>query len=223
VTAPQLLPRVEIEPTRAAVPASVIWLHGLGADGHDFEPIVPYLGVPWARFVFPHAPVRPVTINAGYVMPAWYDIATLGRGGADVAHVAETRRQITALLEHEAQRGTASERTVLAGFSQGAGIALYTGLRHPQRLGGILVASGYELLPETLENEAAAANRETPILFCHGLHDELVPAAAGREAYEARVREGRPAEWREFPIGHEVSMPEIETIGAWLRERLPSG
>ena len=110
---------------------------------------------------------------------------------------------------------------MLAGFSQGAGIALYTGLRHPRRLAGILVASGYELWPETLAAEAAPENLATPILFCHGIHDDLVPAAAGREAYEARVKEGRSAEWREFPISHEVSMPEIETIGAWLRARLP--
>jgi phospholipase/carboxylesterase len=238
-----LLPRVEIEPTVAGAPATVLWLHGLGADGHDFEPIVPYLGLPWARFVFPHAPARPVTIfsradaegvrpsdrrraepdkNQGYVMPAWYDITSLGRGGADVAHVAETRRQITALLDRESERGVLSERIVLAGFSQGAGIALYTGLRHPRRLGGILVASGYELWPETLAQEVAPENFATPILFCHGLHDDLVPAAAGREAYEARVKEGRSAEWREFPISHEVSMPEIETIGAWLRSRLPA-
>jgi phospholipase/carboxylesterase len=154
-------------------------------------------------------------------MPAWYDIQSLGRGGANVAHVAETRRQITALLDLEVERGVPSERIVLAGFSQGAGIALYTGLRHPRPLAGILALSGYELLPETLDAEVAAENRSTPILFCHGSYDELVPAAAGREAYEARMREGRPAEWREFPIAHEVSMPEIETIGAWLRDRLP--
>jgi phospholipase/carboxylesterase len=182
---------------------------------------VPYLGVPWVRFVFPHAPSRPVTINQGYVMPAWYDITGLGRGGANVGHVSETRRQVTALLDRESERGVPSEHTVLAGFSQGAGIALYTGLRHPRRLGGILVASGYELMPETLAAEGSPANLATPILFCHGLYDDLVPAAAGREAYDARIREGRPAEWREFPISHEVSMPEIETIGAWLRERLP--
>jgi phospholipase/carboxylesterase len=221
VSTPDLLPRVEIEPTAAGRPATVLWLHGLGADGHDFEPIVPYLGVPWVRFVFPHAPSRPVTINQGYVMPAWYDITGLGRGGANVGHVSETRRRVTALLDRESERGVPSERTVLAGFSQGAGIALYTGLRHPRRLGGILVASGYELMPETLAAEGSPANLATPILFCHGLYDDLVPAAAGREAYDARIREGRPAEWREFPISHEVSMPEIETIGAWLRERLP--
>jgi phospholipase/carboxylesterase len=218
-----LLPRVEVRPSADGLPATVLWLHGLGADGNDFVPIVGELGVPWVRFVFPHAPSRPVTINAGYVMPAWYDIQSLGRGGANVAHVAETRRQITALLDHEAERGVPSERTVLAGFSQGAGIALYTGLRHPRRLAGILALSGYELLPETLAAEVAPANRSTPILFCHGSYDDLVPASAGREAYEARLREGRPAEWREFPIAHEVSMPEIGTIGAWLRDRLPRG
>jgi phospholipase/carboxylesterase len=221
VPAADLLPRVEIEPSDEGAPATVVWLHGLGADGHDFGPIVPYLGVPWVRFVFPHAPARPVTINNGYVMPAWYDITDLGRGGANLEHVAQTRRQVTSLLEREVERGVPPERTVLAGFSQGAGIALYTGLRHPRRLGGILVASGYELRPETLASEAAAENLDTPILFCHGSYDDLLPVALGREAYAARLAEGRPVEWREFPIGHEVSMPEIETFGAWLRERLP--
>jgi phospholipase/carboxylesterase len=221
VSTTELLPRVEIEPSAPGAPAAVVWLHGLGADGHDFGPIVPYLGVPWVRFVFPHAPARPVTINNGYVMPAWYDITDLARGGANLEHVALTRRQVTALLEREVERGVPSERTILAGFSQGGGIALYTGLRHRRRLGGILVASGYELLPETLAAEAATENLATPILFCHGVYDDLVPAARGREAFAARVAEGRPAEWREFPIGHEVSMPEIETFGAWLRERLP--
>ena len=216
-----LLPRVEIEPSERATPASVIWLHGLGADGHDFEPIVPYLALPWARFVFPHAPSRPVTINQGYVMPAWYDITGVGRGGANVGQVEVARRQVTALLEREVERGVPSERIVLAGFSQGAGMALYTGLRHPRPLAGILALSGYELLPETLGLEGAAENRATPILFCHGTYDDLVLTAYGREAYEARRAEGRPVQWREFPIGHEVSMPEIETVGEWLRERLP--
>jgi phospholipase/carboxylesterase len=219
--ASELLPRVEVEPSAPGAPASVVWLHGLGADGHDFGPIVPYLGVPWVRFVFPHAPSRPVTINAGYVMPAWYDITALDRGGANVEHVAATRRQVTALLEREVERGVRSERTVLAGFSQGGGIALYTGLRHRRPLAGILVASGYDLLPETLATEAAPENLRTPILFCHGVDDDLVPAALGRAAFAARRAEGRPVEWREFPIGHEVSMPEIETFGAWLRKRLP--
>ena len=219
--AQDLLPRVEVEPSAPGATATVLWLHGLGADGNDFVPIVSELGLPWARFVFPHAPSRPVTINSGYVMPAWYDIKSLGRGGADLGHVAQTRGAITALLDHELGRGVPSERTVLAGFSQGAGIALYTGLRHPRPLAGILALSGYELLPETLGEEATVENRATSILFCHGMYDDLVPATAGREAYEARIREGRPAQWQEFPIAHEVSLPEIEAIGAWLRERLP--
>jgi phospholipase/carboxylesterase len=220
VSSDELLPRVEIEPSATGEPAAVVWLHGLGADGHDFEPIVPYLGVPWARFVFPHAPSRPVTINGGYVMPAWFDITGLGRGGANLEHVAQTRRQVTALLDREIERGVPSRRVVLAGFSQGGGVALYTGLRHPRPLGGILVASGFELLPETLGAEVAAENLGTPILLCHGLYDDLVPVARGREAFEARRAEGRPVEWRDFPIGHEVSMEEIETFGAWLRQRL---
>ena len=219
---PELLPYVEIAPNAPGAPASVVWLHGLGANGHDFEPIVPYLGLPWARFVFPHAPARPVTINSGFVMPAWYDVTGFGRGGANVEHIAATRREVSALLERERERGVPPERTVLAGFSQGAAIALYVALRHPEPLAGILVASGYELLPESLGSEAAPANLRTPILFAHGAEDDLVPAARGRDAWAARVAEGRPAEWREFPIGHEVSMPEIELFGEWLRARLPA-
>ena len=219
--AADLPPRVEIEPTDAGAPAAVVWLHGLGADGHDFEPIVPYLGLPWARFVFPHAPARAVTINAGYVMPAWYDVTGFGRGGANVAHVAEARRMVDALIGRELERAVPSRRIVLAGFSQGGAVALYAGLRFPLPLAGILVASSYELLAESLAAEAAAANLDTPILFTHGANDDLVPVERGRAAFDARLAEGRPAEWREFPIGHEVSMPEIELFGAWLRGRLP--
>jgi phospholipase/carboxylesterase len=221
VTITDLLPSVEVDPSAAGAPASVIWLHGLGADGHDFEPIVPYLGAPWVRFVFPHAPARPVTINAGYVMPAWYDVIGFGRGGANLDHVAQARRQVTALIARERERGVPSERVVLAGFSQGGAIALYAGLRHPEPLAGLLVASSYELLPETLPDEAAPANLRTPILFTHGTLDDLVPVDRGRSAWAARVAEGRPAEWHDFPIGHEVSMPEIELFGEWLCARLP--
>jgi phospholipase/carboxylesterase len=221
VNGADLLPSVEIDASADGIPAAVVWLHGLGADGHDFEPIVPHLRLPWARFVFPHAPARPVTINQGYVMPAWYDVTGFGRGGANLEHVAAARRQVTALLGREAERGVPSQRIVLAGFSQGGAIALYVGLRHPEPLAGLLIASAYGLLPETLHDEAAPANLRTPILFAHGALDDLVPVERGRSTWAARVAEGRPADWREFPIGHEVSLPEIELFGEWLRARLP--
>jgi phospholipase/carboxylesterase len=218
-----LLPAVEIEPDARAesAPACVLWLHGLGADGHDFEPIVPYLQLPHARYVFPHAPRRAVTINGGFVMPAWYDITSL-RGDADQGQMRETLLQVAALLEREEQR-VSSRRIVLAGFSQGGAMALLAGLRHPRPLAGILVLSAYRprLTGETAAQEEHPANTATPILFCHGSADELVPAARGRAACDELTAGGRPVEWREFPIGHEVSMPEIQLVADWLHRCLP--
>jgi len=200
---------------------SVVWLHGLGADGHDFEPIVPLLDRPDVRFVFPNAPARPVTINGGMVMPAWYDILTLGGPGPGerAPDVRQSARQIEALLEREERRGAASSRIVLAGFSQGAAMALFVGIRYPRPLLGIMVLSGYEVLAETREAEASAANRTTPILFCHGTHDPLVAVGRGQQAYRAHASPERPTEWHDFPIGHEVSPPEIGVIRSWLAER----
>jgi phospholipase/carboxylesterase len=198
-----------------------VWLHGLGADGHDFAPIVPHLEMPWVRFVFPHAPQRPVTINGGMQMRAWYDVRGLGPGGADASHVAESRRQVENLLAHETARGLPTERILLAGFSQGGAVAMHSALRHGHRLAGVLVLSAYDLLAEGLESEAAEENRDTPLLFCHGTHDPLVPVDRGRAAYEARCAEGRTAEWHEFPMGHEVCLPEIQLVARWLRQRLP--
>src|SRR5687767_1655760 len=146
----EILPSVEVEP-QGEPAGSVIWLHGLGADGHDFEGLVPVLGLPRVRFVFPHAPLRGVTINGGMLMRAWYDIVRFDRGdgGGQPSHVRESAELIAALLAREAERGVPAGRTVLAGFSQGAALALHVGTRHPERLGGILVLSGYEVLPET--------------------------------------------------------------------------
>ncbi len=216
-----LLPSIEIEPTEAGEAASVVWLHGLGASGHDFEPIVPLLHLGWARFVLPHAPARPVTINNGVLMPAWYDIEGLGKRGANPQHVAESKQQTEALMARERDRGVPSRRIVLAGFSQGGAIALYTGLRHSHPLGGVLVLSSYEILPESLEEERCAENEATPLLFCHGSDDPMVPVERGQAACEARVAEDRPTEWHEFAMGHEVCLEEIELIARWLRERLP--
>lgn len=219
-----VLPCVEID-AREAASASVILLHGLGADGHDFAPIVPALRMPWARFVFPHAPAMPVTINGGWVMPSWYDIRNLDldphvRGRENVAHVQDSAAKVEVLIAREVARGIPARRIVLAGFSQGGALALYTGLRHPERLAGILVLSAYELLAEA-HAEHSEANATTPVLLCHGRQDPVVPIFAGRAAHESMLRSGRDARWLEFPIAHEVSVPEIEAVATWLHERLP--
>ncbi len=229
------LPTVEVAPRDAPASASVIWLHGLGASGHDFEPIVPLLDLPHARFIFPHAPEIPVTINNGWVMRAWYDIRSLDRGPdrEDSVQIRTSAASIHALIERERQRGIDSERIVLGGFSQGGAMTLYTGLRYPHRLAGLLALSAYMLLPQALPQEIAAANQQTPMLFAHGTFDDLVPTFAGRAALEqisALDREGqgtdggalRELRWQEYPMGHEVSPAELALVGTWLRERLPA-
>ncbi len=220
---PQLLPCVEIGPQREPAVGSVLWLHGLGANGHDFEPIVPMLGLPRIRFVFPHAPSQPVTINGGIVMPAWYDILTLDRSPkrereADIRRSAEL---IESLLEREKERGVPAERIVLAGFSQGAAMALHVGLRHREALAGLLVLSGYRVLPGCFESERSDANRRTPMLMAHGTRDPLLPVELGHEARDFLRAQMPEAEirWREYPIQHEVSVPEIQAVAAWLAER----
>ena len=215
---PEFLPCVEIDPP-GKPEGVVLWLHGLGADGHDFEPVVPILGLPRARFVFPHAPRAPVTINGGMVMPTWYDILAIGGGGANEADVRRSAKQLQALLEREEQRGVPADRIILAGFSQGAAMALHVGTRYPRALRGIMALSGYEVLPHTREREETPANRMTPMLFCHGTADPLVPIAAGRLAYEAHAHPERPAEWHEFPMAHEVSPSELTVIRQWLGAR----
>ena len=214
----ELLPCVEIEP-RGDTQGSVVWMHGLGASGHDFEDIVPLLKLPDVHFVFPHAPNHAVTINGGLIMPAWYDIRTLGSsGGENPDHVRDSARRIEALLERERQRGVAPGRIVIAGFSQGGAMALFVGTRHPETLAGIMVLSGYEVLPETREVETSEANRATPLLFCHGSDDPMVDVRRARQAYDTYVA-GRPAEWHEFPMGHQVCIEEIEVVRDWLHAR----
>ncbi|MCB9704770.1 MAG: alpha/beta hydrolase [Myxococcales bacterium] len=219
------LPCVEVEPERGAASAAVIWLHGLGADGHDFEPVVPLLGLPHARFVFPHAPPIPVTINGGWVMRAWYDIRTLEQrpDREDPRQIRASAARIAALLDRERARGIPSARIVLAGFSQGGAMALYTGLRYPAALAGLIALSAYMLLPETLPAELAPANQATPALLAHGRFDDLVPPFAGRAAHDqVRALPGeREVEWHEYPIGHEVSPPELAAVAAWLQRRIP--
>jgi phospholipase/carboxylesterase len=214
----EFLPCVEIDPP-GKPEGVVVWLHGLGADGHDFEPIVPILGLPRARFVFPHAPRGPVTFNGGRVMPAWYDIVAIGGNGAKEEDVRRSAKQLRALLEREEQKGVPADRIILAGFSQGAAMALHVGTRYPRALRGIMALSGYEVLPHTREREETPANRTTPMLFCHGTADPLVPIAAGRLAYEAHAHPERPAHWHEFPMAHEVSPSELTVIRQWLGAR----
>ena len=215
-----VLPCVEIDAQGEAA-GTVLWMHGLGASGHDFEPIVPLLELPHVRFVFPHAPARGVTINGGLIMPAWYDILALGTatGGEDADDVRESAALIEALIARENGRGVPSENVVLAGFSQGAAMALFVGTRHPRPLRGIMVLSGYEVLARTRDAETSEANRKTPLLACHGTYDPMVTIARARAAFDAHEA-GRPeAEWHQFPMGHEVCPPEIDVIRRWLAAR----
>ncbi len=205
--------------------ASVIWLHGLGADGHDFVPIVPELKLPpstGVRFVFPHAQVRPVTLNMGMRMRAWYDIKTLtAEGRADEEGLRESVTRVTSLIAAERALGIAPERIVIAGFSQGAAVALHAALRHPEPLAGVLALSCYLPLQATLAAQLSEANKPTPILMCHGAQDPVLPHALGLMARDWLRAAGYRVEWKEYPMQHQVCMPEIQDIGAWLRARLP--
>ena len=218
-----LLETIEIE-TGPTPRAAVIWMHGLGADGHDFEPIVPELdldGAPPIRFVFPHAPMRPVTINAGAVMRAWYDI--LGVGGVrreDEQGVRASQRDIEALIEREKRRDIPAARIVLAGFSQGGAMALQTGLRHPERLAGLLILSSALPLADTLAVEAHAANRDVPIFMAHGTHDPVVRFEWAELSRKTLVDAGWKVEWHAYPMEHAAVPEEIEAVGAFLRKVL---
>lgn len=210
---------LELE-TGAGPKAAVIWLHGLGADGHDFEPVVPMLGLPPSlalRFVFPHAPVRPVTINMGMAMRAWYDILQLGGGGAeDEDGIRSSQRLLEGLIAREQARGIDPAKIVLAGFSQGGAIVLQTGLRHPQRLAGILALSTYLPLGKTLADERHRANFDTPIFMAHGSMDELIPLAWAEASRDALKAIGYSVDWQAYPMGHAVCPEEIAAIGRWL-------
>lgn len=216
----ELLPAVEIE-TGAQPQCAVIWLHGLGADGHDFEPIVDELDLdplPAIRFVFPHAPTRPVTINGGYVMRAWYDIVSpdFSQRREDEKGVRESAQQLEALIAREKARGIADDHIVLAGFSQGGAIALHTGLRHGQRLAGILALSTYVPLAEMLAAEAHAANRDVPIFMAHGHGDTVIPYEFGQRSGELLQAQGYPLQWHPYFCDHTVAMEELRDIEGWL-------
>jgi phospholipase/carboxylesterase len=217
--------RDEVRLTPAQPPAaSVILLHGLGADGWDFVPIVDELALPDSlsvRFVFPHAPVRPVTVNNGYEMRAWYDIrAFTPEGRADAAGLAESTRRVDACLRAEIADGVPASRIVLAGFSQGGAVALSAGLRFGERLAGLLAMSSYLPFPETLAAEQSAAQAHLPILLCHGRLDPVVPIGMGAEARDVLRAQGHAVEWHEYPMQHEVCTAELGEIARWLRARL---
>jgi phospholipase/carboxylesterase len=217
------LDAVELEP-KAAPDAAVVLMHGLGADGHDFESLVPELRLPASpsiRWVFPHAPVRPVTINAGYRMRAWYDIAGLDRRSReDEAGIRESARAVLDLVRRERERGIDGSRIVLAGFSQGGALALFAALRWPERLAGVAALSTYLPLASTLEKEAHPANAATPVFMAHGTDDSLVSPDLGRGSRDLLRSLGYDVEWHEYPIPHSVCAEEVADLRAWLLRAL---
>jgi phospholipase/carboxylesterase len=203
--------------------AAVIWLHGLGANGHDFEPIVPELNLSSlaVRFVFPHAPSQPVTLNGGMIMPSWYDIYSLGfTTREDERGIYRMAPAIEALIRRECERDIACERIVLAGFSQGGAMALHVGLRYPQRLAGIMGLSTYLPLHARLEAERSSANANTPVLMAHGNHDPVVDFSFGVHSRDFLVHLGYPVEWHQYAMPHAVCPQEIDDVRQWLLQRL---
>jgi len=217
------IPAIEIE-TASDPSFCVIWMHGLGADGSDFVPVVPELGLPdtpAVRFIFPHAPAIPVTCNGGYVMPAWYDIYSLDehRRDADEAGIRASRDTICALIARENARGIPSRNIVLAGFSQGGAIAYTTGLTHPEPLAGIVALSTYIPAPDLIAKEAGPANAATPVFAAHGTEDDVVSPGLGERARDFLLARGQPMTWHTYRMPHSVCLEEIADIGAWLTSR----
>jgi phospholipase/carboxylesterase len=200
---------------------SIIWMHGLGADGHDFEPLVPELlddGMPTMRFVFPHAPVRPVTINNGYKMRAWYDIIGIDRRSAeDFAGMTASTESIGELIKAENQRGVPTSRIVIAGFSQGGAMALHIGTRHPEKLAGVIALSCYLPRSSELATARAEANQATPIFMAHGTQDPVVPYPLGEESQRLLASAGYSVEWHSYPMPHSLCEPEVADLRAWLK------
>ena len=215
----QLLETVEIEPAGKATGA-VIWLHGLGADGHDFEPIVPELqlsGDVELRFVFPHAPVRPVTLNGGMPMRAWYDIVGLDRKASqDEAGIRASAAELDTLVRRECERGLTLGNIAVAGFSQGGAIALHAGLRYPARLAGIMGLSTYLPMEDTLLAERSSANADVPVFMGHGAQDPVLPIQMGQHSCEVLQSNGYPVEWHQYMMAHSVCPEEIRHIREWL-------
>jgi phospholipase/carboxylesterase len=221
----ELLTCVELEPD-APARASVIWLHGLGADGHDFPPIIPELDLDPAlavRFVFPHAPKIPVTANGGMIMRAWYDITDVDlRRRNDRTGVARSLDAVRQLIARENQRGIPSERILLAGFSQGGAIALHAALRHRERVLGLVALSTYIVCEDELVADLAPANRGIAVFQGHGLADPIVPIERGRAAQDKLRDLGCVLDWHAYPMQHQVCWEEIQDLGAWLRARFAS-
>jgi phospholipase/carboxylesterase len=218
-----LLETIQTE-TAPSPTASVIWLHGLGADGADFVPIVRELdltGCPPIRFIFPHAPTMPVTINNGYVMRAWYDILGMDLvRREDEAGLRKSQQAVEQLIEHEKSRGIAANRIILAGFSQGCAMTLQTGLRHPEKLAGLLCLSGYLPIHTTIPDERHSANHDTPIFMAHGRGDPVVTIDRAEKSRDILQTLGYKVEWHEYMMPHSVCAEEVEDIGAWLRRVL---
>jgi phospholipase/carboxylesterase len=218
-----LLPHIQIE-TAPQPSAAVIWLHGLGADGHDFAGLVPELdvsGCPAIRFIFPHAPAIPVTVNGGYVMPAWYDIfGTDLIGRQDAVGIRASAQAVAALIEREMARGIPAHRMVLAGFSQGCAMALHTGLRFPHTLAGIMALSGYLPLADQFSAERTAANAHTPIFMAHGSQDPVVVPARGEASRDLLVKMWYPVQWHSYPMPHSLHPREVADIAIFLRQVL---
>jgi len=204
----------------APITASVIWLHGLGADGHDFAGITSQLQLPKSlgiRFIFPHAPVRSITLNRGFAMRAWFDIYSLNNlNQEDQAGIQLSEQAISQLLQQQQIAGVPAARIILAGFSQGGAMALYTGLRYPERLGGILGLSTYLPLLPQFSSQAHEANRQTPIFLAHGDQDDILPLELGETTRNYLQQAGYSVEWRQYPMAHEVCLPEIADISRWL-------
>ena len=214
------LESIEIE-TAPGPQASIIWMHGLGADGSDFAPLAGEIELPVAvRYIFPHAPMMPVSINGGYVMRAWYDISDAAIRREDEQGVRASQQSVEALLAREKSRGSAAQRIVLAGFSQGGAIALQAGLRHAERLAGIMALSTYVPLADTLAPEAHPANREVPIFMAHGSADPMIAFARAQASRELLQQQGYAVEWHEYRMPHAVCPEEIADIGVWLRRVL---
>lgn len=219
----QLLDNIEIE-TAPNPQVAVIWMHGLGADGNDFVPLVKELdlaGLPGIRFIFPHAKTMPVTINNGYVMRAWYDIA-----GTDIARredeagLRASQVDVEALIAREKARGIPAERIILAGFSQGCAMALQTGLRHDEKLAGLLCLSGYVPLADKISNERSEASLKTPIFLVHGTHDGVIPVAKAHQSRDLLKALGYQVEWHEYMMQHSLCLEEVNDISAWLKKVL---
>lgn len=218
-----LLPFVEVNPKNTPK-AAVIWLHGLGDSGNGFAPIVPELKLPEElaiRFIFPHAPVRPVTINNGMEMRAWYDITSLDfNNRADSQGVEESSELVKQLIEQEIANGIPANKIVLAGFSQGGVIALHLGTRYEKTLAGIMSLSSYMSEPEKLSDEAEQANRSTSIFIAHGQYDDVVPVFMGNAAFKVLESNHYPVTWQEYPMQHNVCPQELDDISSWLQQRL---